>query len=94
VPDKRGLGRVNVVCIKALACVFWWEEGKKRGTGGWVMDPKVGPFTLSMGPARAGVRSYIQRATILRKRDVYTLKYSKNATHAIINNTCLIWKVK
>jgi hypothetical protein len=43
-----------------------------------------------MGPARAEVRSYIQRATILSKRVVYILKYLKNAAHAIIDNVCLV----
>jgi hypothetical protein len=62
--------------------------------GGWVRVLKVGQLTLSMGPARAEFRSYVQRAIIPGKRVVYTLKYSQNAIHSIIDNTCLIWKVK
>ncbi len=73
---------VHVVCVIELACV-----GSKRGKRGNPRNLKVGQLTLSMGLARAEVRSYVQRATIPSKRLVYTLKYMQNATHAIIDNT-------
>jgi hypothetical protein len=72
-----------------LACVGG-KKGKRGAVGSWVRDLKVGQFTLSMGPARAEVGSYIKRATIPSKRLVYTLKYLQNATQAIIDNTCLV----
>ncbi len=72
-PDRRRLGRVNVIYAIVLVC--WWEEGEKRGNGGWVRDLKVGQLCLSMGLAKAEVRSYVQTATISSKRVVYTLKY-------------------
>ncbi len=65
----------------------WQEEGEERGNGGWARDLKVGQLTMSMGPARTEVRRHIQRATIPSKRVVYTLKYSQNAAHAIIDDT-------
>jgi hypothetical protein len=72
----------------------WWEEGEKRGRGGWVRDLKLGQLTLTTGKERAEVRSYVQRATIPSKRVVYTLKYSHITTHAIINNMYLFRDVK
>jgi hypothetical protein len=73
VPDRRRLWQVNVTCAIVLACVGGKRE--KRGAV-WVgvRDLKVGQLTLSMGPARAEVRSYIQRAIIPSKRVVYILK--------------------
>ncbi len=75
-PDGRRLGRVNVVCVIVIACVGG-KEGKKRGSADWVRDSKVGQLTLSMGPARAEVSSYVQRATILIRRDIDTLNIYK-----------------
>jgi hypothetical protein len=75
VPDKRSLGHFNVVCAIVLACVG--RRGGKKGQWGWIRDLKVGRSTLSMGPARVKVLSYVQRVTFPSKRVVYTLKYSK-----------------
>jgi hypothetical protein len=75
VPERR-LRRVNVVFFIAVACVGR-KEGKKGGNGGWVGDLKVGLLNLSMGPARAEVRSYIQKATISGKKVIYTLNIHK-----------------
>ncbi len=36
-----------------------WDGGEKESYGDWVMGPKVGQLTLSMGPARGEVHSYI-----------------------------------
>jgi hypothetical protein len=58
VPDGRRLGHVNVICVILIACVDG-KEGKKRGNRGWVRGPKVGQLTLSMGPARVEVCSYV-----------------------------------
>ncbi len=37
----------------------------------------MGQLTLSMGPARAEVSSYVQRDTILSKRVIHTLNIQK-----------------
>jgi hypothetical protein len=55
---------------------------------------KSGAVDFEHGANKAEVCSFIQRATIPSKRVVYTLKYSQNTTHAIIDNTCLVLKVK
>ncbi len=39
--DRRRVGHVNVVCVIVLACVGG-KRGKKRGSGGWLRDPKLG----------------------------------------------------
>ncbi len=62
-PDGRRLGHVYVVCV---IVIMDGNERKKRGNRDWVRDPKVGQLTLSMGPARADVCSYVQSATIPR----------------------------
>jgi hypothetical protein len=51
VPNRRKLGRDNVVCVMVLACVGR-KRGKREAVWGWVRDLKVGQLTLSMGPAR------------------------------------------
>jgi hypothetical protein len=75
VPDGRRLGHVNVLCVILIAC--GQEGGEKRANRDWAEDPKVGQLTLSMGPARAEVYSYVQRATIPSKRIIYTLSIHK-----------------
>jgi hypothetical protein len=63
VPDGKRLGHVNVICFILITFVDR-KEGTKRGNGDWVRGgPKVGQLTLSMGPARAEVCSYIQLRT-------------------------------
>jgi hypothetical protein len=42
-----------------------WDGGEKESNGDWVMGPKVGQLTLSMGPARAEVHSYVQRGSFI-----------------------------
>jgi hypothetical protein len=44
---------------------------EKGGNGNRARDPKMGQLTLSIGPARTGVRSYVQRATIPSKRVIH-----------------------
>jgi hypothetical protein len=58
VPDRRRLGHVNVIYLIVLACVGG-KRGKRGAVGSWIRDLKVGQFTLSIGPARAEVGSYI-----------------------------------
>jgi hypothetical protein len=60
VPDGRILGHVNVIFAIFIACVGG-NKRKKRGSGDWVRDPKLGQLTLSMRLARAEVGGYIQR---------------------------------
>ncbi len=57
VPDGRRFGYVNVVCSCWCSHV-WVGRGEKRGNGGWARWLKMGQLTLSMGPARAEVRSH------------------------------------
>jgi hypothetical protein len=56
---------INIICLCYSTRMCWREEGEK---GAAVAGPKMGQLTLSMGPAREEVRSYVQRATILSKR--------------------------
>jgi hypothetical protein len=58
-----------------ITCVG--RKGRKGGDGEWVRGLKIGQLTLSMGPARADVCSYVQRATIPRKRVIHTLNIPK-----------------
>jgi hypothetical protein len=90
VPDRRKLRRVNVVCVIVLACTD--GNGGKEGQWGQVKDLIVGQLTLSMGPARVKVCTYVQGATIPSKRVVFILKYSQSTTHAIINIMCPVPK--
>ncbi len=54
------------------------QEGEKGGNGDWVRGLKMGQLTLSMGPARADVHSYIQRVTTSpSKRVIHTLNIHK-----------------
>ncbi len=51
--------------------MFWQEKGEKEENGeqrGLGKGPKSEQLTLSMGPARVEVRSYVRRATIASKR--------------------------
>jgi hypothetical protein len=73
VPDRKDLGVLMLsVLYVVLECVGGMR-GKIRGLG-LGKTPKVGQLTLSMGPARAEVRSYLQRATIPSKMVAYILK--------------------
>jgi hypothetical protein len=94
VTDRRRLGLVNVVCVIVLA--FVGGKRRQRGAlgGGWARDLKVGQLILSTGSARGEVRSYVHRATIRIIRGVNTLKYLQNTSHAIIECTFLVEKVK
>jgi hypothetical protein len=75
VPYGRRLRHVNVVCVIIISCVDG-KEGKMRGNGGWVRGPKVWQLTLSMGPARAKVHSYVLRANIPSKKVFLYTKHS------------------
>jgi hypothetical protein len=57
-------------------CMYWQEEGEKEG-GCWgqVRGIKRGLLTLRKDTARMGIRSYVQGATIPRKRDFIYLQY-------------------
>jgi hypothetical protein len=44
---------------------------EKEGNGGCARGLKMGQFTLRMGPARAEVHSFVQRATIPSKRVIF-----------------------
>jgi hypothetical protein len=59
VPDRRRLWCFTVVYVIILACVGG-KRGKRGAMGGWVRDLKVGQLTLSMGLARAEVRSCVK----------------------------------
>ncbi len=61
-PDRRRIGHVSVICVIVLACV-----GGNRGAAGATKGPKMGQLTLSMGPARAKVCSYVQGVIIPSK---------------------------
>ncbi len=65
-PDGKRLGYVNKVCVRSIH--MWAGRGEKGGKEDCARGQKMGQLTLSMGPARAEVRSYVQRATIPRKR--------------------------
>jgi hypothetical protein len=51
--------------------------GGKRGNDDWERGPKIEQLTVSIGPARAEVRSYVQRATIPSKRVTCALNINK-----------------
>jgi hypothetical protein len=90
VPDRRRFRRVNVICAIVLACV----GGKRRKRGQWGLgkEPRSGAVDSEYG-ASVGRNSQLERATIQRKRVVYTLKYSLSTTHAIITIMCPVRKV-
>jgi hypothetical protein len=59
------------------------KVGKKRGNGDWVMGPKVGQLTLSIGPARAEVPATYKEPPFQKEGYLY-IKYSESTTQAII----------
>jgi hypothetical protein len=69
------------------------RKGNKGDKRDWVRGLKMGQLTLSMGPARPEVCSYLQRATIPNKRVIPYIKYSFNTTYAIIfYEPCCVFK--
>jgi hypothetical protein len=67
---------INVICIKVIACVDG-KEGKKRGNGNWVRNPKSGTVDFEHGANNSRGSQYVQRATIPSKRVIYTLNILK-----------------
>jgi hypothetical protein len=63
------------VCLHSKYLYVWAGRGENEDNGDWARELKMGQLTLSMGPAGAEIRSYIQRATILRKRVIPHIKY-------------------
>jgi hypothetical protein len=59
-PTEEDLGMFMLSLFIVMTC------------GDWVRGPNMGKLTLSMGPARAEVRSYVQRATIPSKRAIHS----------------------
>ncbi len=97
IPNCRRFWRVNVIC--GIAIAYGVVRRKKGGNGYWVRGSKNGAVDSEHGAhkARAGVRSYVQRATIPRKRGVWIYVYwtfIKHSTHPIINISisCLVQK--
>jgi hypothetical protein len=72
--------------MSSLVIVFTCVGGKGRKRGQWGQSKglKMGQWTLSMGQVRAEVCSYIQRATIPRKRVISLYEIFINTTHAIL----------
>jgi hypothetical protein len=61
VPDRRRFGLVNVICVIVLH-VLAGREGNLKKWGGWrglSKGPINGHLTITMGPARIGIRDYI-----------------------------------
>ncbi len=48
----------------------------------------MGQLTLSMGPARAKVCRFVQRATIPSKKVIFYIQHLKNPTHVITFCIC------
>ncbi len=71
-PNRRRFGRVNVICL----CSGRGRE-EKGGNGDWVRGLKMGKWALIMGPARAEVRSCVQRVTIPSKRVIPNCSVSR-----------------
>jgi hypothetical protein len=65
--NRRRFGHVNVICGCSVH-MCGQERGKKGAMWTEQCGLKIGQLALSMGPARAEVCSYVQRATILSKR--------------------------
>ncbi len=61
------------------------KMGRKRGQWGLGKGTKMGQLTLSMGPARAVVGSYIQRDTILSKRVIPYITVNVHKHHTCNN---------
>jgi hypothetical protein len=68
----------------------WQEEGEKRGSGSLGNGPARGAVDSEHGASKSRCLQLRTKSHHSSKRFVYILKYSKNATHAIIDNTCLI----
>jgi hypothetical protein len=90
VPNRRRLGHLDVVCVIVLAC-FSRKREEKRGQLGLGKGPKMWQLTLSMGPARAEICSYKQRATIPSKQVAHTLNTYKYHTCKKKLITCVLF---
>jgi hypothetical protein len=80
--------------VSGIACIGRKRGkcGEGRGWQGLSEGLKNGQLTLSMGPARMGIRDYVQGATIPSKRvDLYYVSNTK--THIILKiNIVLVVK--
>jgi hypothetical protein len=61
--EDANLADINrEVCLHSKYSYVWAGRGEKGDNGDWARGLKMGQLILSMGPAGAEVRSYIQRA--------------------------------
>jgi hypothetical protein len=70
------------VLLSSMFIVITCMGGKEGKRGQWGLGKgtkKVGHLSLSMGPARAEVRNYVQRATIPTMMVIHTLNIQKIA---------------
>jgi hypothetical protein len=66
--EDSGMLMLSVFIV--ITCVG--RKDRKRGNEDWIRGPKMAQLTQSIGPARAEVSSYVQRATIPGKRVIHT----------------------
>jgi hypothetical protein len=86
-PTEEDSGMLTSSVFAVFTCVA--GQGEKGSIGGWVRGLKMGQLTVSMGPARAEVHSYVQRATFPSKGLLLILNIQKHHTspvHAIIHS--------
>jgi hypothetical protein len=51
------------------------QEKEKREQWYWVMGLKMEQLTLSMGPARAEVRSYVQSKRVIHTLNIHKIQH-------------------